>query len=614
MNSQIKNNFRLKSIIKLLLQSIYIIALCFIGFVQLQKSVYSHSVDDLPLLPEYFLFNMLMLLALFFLFSFPWKKLSTGGLTFSILITVLSVVNFYTLRFHGSILTAAEFANAKTALNVINQYKFFEYSMLKYFWPLPVLFILSVSVSIAENYFIESSKSIFTSNVGKRTRIQKACVFLVLPILIFSFFSTSRVEAYLKSIKGSWNQGAYSKQYGYLLTLYTSITRPELSEPDGYDFSSLRHALPQVTQESTSTPPDIFLILNETFYDLQSITDLETDIDPFASFRDIPGAIYGYSVSRGGGGTNNTEFELLTGIPQFLVNSTPFNVLDMSTMPTISSLLSDQGYYTIGTHSDNAQNYNRIKAYDQIGFDEIYFKPAYTDRELYGNRWALTDRCVYENLVTWYEAAQKNGKPIFTYCLTCQNHGGWTENEPDESIVHVKNYTGSIEENEINEYLSCMKLSSDAFAWLCDYFRKADRPVIVCMIGDHSPSFIGEITTRDFGSREMIEQASTPFVLWANYDLGISQTDIGYISATAVGPLLLKAAGVQYSPFYQYILNLSKEFPVITGWGKYMDSEGNVSTYTDHTPDTKEIWDYFYLSYNNLLSESDNDWFALPPS
>lgn len=592
-----------------ILQVIYIFALCLIGFSLAQASCYSYLTVD-PILPKYFIPNLLLLAALFFLLSFPWKKLSTGGIIFSVFVFILSIINFYTLVFHGSLFTVSELENAKTAFNVMDQYNFFDPNILKEIWKLPVLFLILLLLSFLENYVCERD----VNQQPTKLRPIKFIGFLLCTSLIFAFFTTDYVKKYTKPINNSWNQSVDAHRYGYPLTLYSSAKKFELSSPEGYELSNLDNIeIPKVSP-STTAPPDIILILNESFYDLQQVADLEMDCNPLENFFAIPDAIYGRTVTRNGGGTNLTEFELLTSIPQFIVGATPFNVLDMTNIPSIVSLLREQGYYTIGTHTDNSQNYNRINAYNQIGFDEVYFLGDYQDREMYASRWGITDKNAYQHVIQWYENAQKTNMPIFTYCLTNQNHGGWNQNSPDENLIHVQNYSGAIDENQLNEYLSCVKLSGDAFAWLCDYFRQVDRPVVICMIGDHSPSFTDSIANFDLEDHEKIVKSSTPFVIWANYDLGFSESNIGALSSTAVGPLLLKAAGVQYSPFYQYILNLIKKTPVVTGWSEYMDLQGNVYTYSSHTPDVQPIWDYFYLSYNNLLPDSRETWFALPNS
>ena len=113
----------------------------------------------------------------------------------------------------------------------------------------------------------------------------------------------------------------------------------------------------------------------------------------------------------------------------------------------------------------------------------------------------------------------------------------------------------------LSEFLSCVSLSDQAFVDLCDYFRTVDRKVIVCMLGDHSPSFVEDITTKELGDRKEIAQATVPLVIWANFDLELTG-ELPERSVTAVAPLLVSLAGARNSPYFQYILNLSQSCPV----------------------------------------------------
>ena len=58
--------------------------------------------------------------------------------------------------------------------------------------------------------------------------------------------------------------------------------------------------------------PDIILVLNETLCDLRLYTEMNADRDYLDAFFGIEGASYGWVAAPNiGGGTNNSEFELL---------------------------------------------------------------------------------------------------------------------------------------------------------------------------------------------------------------------------------------------------------------------------------------------------------------
>ena len=59
--------------------------------------------------------------------------------------------------------------------------------------------------------------------------------------------------------------------------------------------------------------------------------------------------------------------------------------------------------------------------------------------------------------------------------------------------------------DQINEYLTSIKLSDEAFMYLVNYFKTIDRPVVICMVGDHSPAFAKDIVDKKYENDKYIE-------------------------------------------------------------------------------------------------------------
>lgn len=307
------------------------------------------------------------------------------------------------------------------------------------------------------------------------------------------------------------------------------------------------------------------------------------------------------------GGTNKSEYELLTSNSNYLLQGiTPFQALDMSNTSSIVSNLQELGYYTISMHPAPAGNYARNEGYKVLGFDEIHFENDFINKEYYGNRKFVSDECTYKYMLRWYEdAINNNDRPVFNYLLTIQNHGDWDTNLSETDIIHVEKYDGKADIDRINEYLSCIYLSCKSFDELVEYFNNSSRPIIVCMVGDHSPAF-EEISNSDKNNLLMRE---TPFIIWANFPIEGKRDAL--VSMNELGPFLLECAGVDMMPYYQYINELRKKIPVLTSYGKYMDSEGALFSYDENNGYTDQINDYFNLEYTNLIGEQKGRWFKV---
>lgn len=145
-------------------------------------------------------------------------------------------------------------------------------------------------------------------------------------------------------------------------------------------------------------------------------------------------------------------------------------------------------------------------------------------------------------------------------------------------------------------------MSDKAFKDLTYYFETLDRPVVICMVGDHSPSFAGSIVDNIYSEEEkQIRLRGTPVVIWANYEL--DSYDAGYIGMNSLMPLVLESAQINSSPYYNYINKLRKKVPVLTSYDVYIDAEGETYSYQELTEYTEEINGYHYLGYNNLSKE-----------
>ena len=189
------------------------------------------------------------------------------------------------------------------------------------------------------------------------------------------------------------------------------------------------------------------------------------------------------------------------------------------------------------------------------------------------------------------------------YLLTFQNHGGYEQNDSSLDTVHVRNDFSGLTD-DIEEYLSSIKLSGEAFRELTDYFSSVDRNVIICMVGDHAPPFIKDLPERDSMLIEdtSINQRAVPYVIWSNFDAKYEgYTD--YVSMVDLAPMVLSAAGLPLSIFYKNILDLHELLPIRTSEGKYVDKDYHVGLYSSESNYYDRINEYYYMEYNTFLKE-----------
>lgn len=325
------------------------------------------------------------------------------------------------------------------------------------------------------------------------------------------------------------------------------------------------------TAGSASKKPNIIVIMNEAFSDLAILGDFTCNEDymPFVHSlqQGADNTQTGYlNVSVLGGNTANTEFEFLTGhsmafLPQ---GSVPYQQYLNNATPSMASGLKEHGYSTVAMHPYHASGWERDKVYEWFGFDSFLALPDFEGAELV--RKYVSDKACYDKIISLYENKQEN-EPLFVFNVTMQNHSSYTDAYPNFTPEIAVEGTSS---TALDQYLSLMKLSDEAFQELTDYFAGQDEETILIMFGDHQPTdSVSSPILKQNGkshstltSDEVLLKYKVPFFVWANFD--IPEQNNLETSANYLGAEVLKLCGLPLSGYQTYLQSLSQEYPVVT--------------------------------------------------
>ena len=574
---------------------------------------------------------ILYLIHVFFrIFLFRWKI----SIPFvSILITIWSIINYYVIQYHGSPLFGSEIRNAKTALAVADGYDFSPTAQVVI---LVLLFLIEALLMIIMLLLSKSRKFCYSPGIkqqghfsGKQTGVSiRTALLLCIPAVAIVFLLLFSPVAFKPRNSMKWTWVNSVKEYGYLSCIIEDIDKiiHKFNKPDGYNENAVNMILDEIgTQETNYSPfhdiqqaqyPDIILILNETFYDFDAITTIETDHDYLKEYYNIPNARYGQCVVPNlGGGTNNTEYELLTGNSMALLGTdAPFNYIDfVKDKNNIVQNLESSGYTTLGMHCGGAINYARKRAYPEMGFDTVMLgKNDFTYFSKYGNR-RWTDADNYRDLLEMYDKMGEG--PRFVWLLTYQNHAYYEQNDPEYDTVHVLSVPGNsstegsaILYDKINEYLTCLEMSAKAIHAMTVQLQDSERDVIVCMLGDHAPVLVKEISAEKARTEEERELLSrtVPWMLWSNNKKLLSDTansetaDNSIMSTFYMAPTLFQLAGIPEPEYYQIMLKTKEKIPVCTGDGIYMNPSGQIGHLEENEINNKLMQQYYYMEYYML--------------
>lgn len=590
------------------------IAAAFIARYQLELSdgvTPDYMAGQWPLYAPLNAFTAFCLTLVLFAFIGRWS-LATGisGGVF----TLLAIVNYYTRDLHGTALMPQDILNIGTAAAVMGSYTL---RITQTVITIVALLLPVLAISVAQRFLAYGRGK--PPKISWKHRLARwagcfASIFVILYVGYFAPFAIKPKQTY----GWAWQLTYY--KYGYLAGTIESagLLMNPIVEPDNYSDEAADEAAaradgytPAVETVSEQEYPDIVLILSESFYDFDLVTDLQTDVEVMSVTKNLENSIYGHTVSpQVGGGTNSSEYEMLTSNSLMLMPSiTPFNWLNLYGADSIVSYLEDLGYSTMAAHPYTNLNYRRNSAWLALGFDQVYFEESFPTKEYYGNRPYQTDSATYKDLEAMYESMPED-QPRFTFLVSIQSHGDYDMNDPELDLVHAATDYGEYDE-VMDEYLSCMYLTDQAFGELTDYFtqvyEETGRKVIVAMAGDHAPSFVDHVADKTIASENDLQilERSTPFIIWANYPLeNAGETNendpLNRMDLCMFAPAVAEQAGLPLTDYYEYLLAMQDDVTVMTAGNDYMDANGVTHVYGENETNDDWVHGYFALEYNNI--------------
>lgn len=545
---------------------------------------------------------LVLLFLLFFAVGAVSAKRIIAPFICSLTLNIIALINYYELRLHGTVLTHQDVRNIATAYRQLGNYKF--------------ELTLPVCCIIISFLFLQLVLVFFYNRRCELRVSRKAGIFAAAMLIVLSYVLVYSPLAIVDDGGWSWERKYFSDSFVIgTMENFKRAMRP-IIKPAGYTEEELQNYV--AVQAKEENYPDIIMILNETYYDVNHLTDFDLDKDVMEAYHEL-NAYKGYAaVPYIAGGTNGSEYEILTGNSQSLINdSSPFNNLDLENCNSVVKYLKENGYVTMAAHTESPGNYHRIGSWSSLGFDEVFFQNDFSNLEYFGNRWAATDHSAFENFKRFYENMPES-QPRFAYLLTIQNHGDWNQNDATLDTVHVGNNEGISEENRqlLNEYLSCIKLTDDFINELTAYFSESDRNVIIYMVGDHCPYMLsqfvnGEAKTSDERDDFNLKKREVPYFIWSNYMDDYSMLPKNnQIDLCALTPYAMKAAGLPISPYYSQLLRLSEHVSCITriqaGVGEedsaicFINTARERESIYSGSEDAELVKQYFYMEYNNL--------------
>ena len=445
----------------------------------------------------------------------------------------------------------------------------------------------------------------------------------------FIYADKTRYDAY-PTVDNPYFQVNQYNTKGMIYSFLHQYNITKMTAPEGYDakyFAELEDT--KWTAPEKQKYPHIIMIMGEAFSDMSENPHLSFAgyRDPLQNFKAICSSDNAYSghivVPNFGGGTSNTEYDVLTGCStRYLDNPLPsYNFIhgDFDGMPR---QLQKLGYETLSIHPGYAWFYNRQNVYPDLGFQSRYFLEDSFDLETQGYGGYINEVVTMDKIIDTLDThIKEKDSPLFSFTVTIQNHGPYEKHYgtlPANFSTDV-----SLDENQtdlLTQYFTGIIDADEQIGRLQEYAENSDEPIVLVYFGDHLPGFSNGMEFFDLldypidangTPAEQLAVYETPYFIWQNdsaealcgniSDLAaeLALPENGLMSSQFLGTTVLDLFVPGYeSPLHSLNRSLRRELPVCAK-NIYVDAAGNYSEYISEDQQkmvkTLQKWQYYKL-------------------
>ena len=424
--------------------------------------------------PGYFLYNALIVLTTL-VFSELFRRRQAVLATTAILWVVLGIVQYIVIKDRTQPFCSVDILMIKDAFSLITIY---------YTWPQIIL--------------------MFAGGFGA----------ILLIIALFSRMKRrARVNLY--------------NDYGFATCFVFTFGQQGISRPQDYSSDTVTGILDEISEEDTAelvyprfdeednlTHPNIVFVQLESFFDVGTIKGGEYSADPTPWFNRLcsrfpSGLLY---VPTIGGGTANTEFEVISGLDLdfFGAGEYPYNtILQNTTCETMCYNLKDYGYGATAMHNNRATFYSRNMVYPNLGFDRFVSLEYMKNVKYTPVGWAR-DACLTEEILTALDSTEARD---LVFCIAVETHGKYAETyAPKPGDIEVKALPEQIPLAPFQNFVNALPGTDRFLRDLTLALLRFDEPTIVVAYGDHLPALELENDMLTTGS-----VYASRYVIWNNF-------------------------------------------------------------------------------------------------
>lgn len=527
--------------------------------------------------PTVMLFDVLLAGIIFCGLLFIFKKGWIAVTVQSVVYFTLSIVELFKYNTNGNHLILSEMKLFRSVKSLTS----FAYIKIT---PVLVIYTLIVLAYIAA-VFIFNPK--LKMKMAKRIVPAAACVvsctvFFAVPSVADPVYSLFEVDSTAANNVFRLNQKFENNSFlAFIVQTFSETISNKIVKPESYSADTIDDLLDVEVEKETDDDfikPNVIVVMSEAFADFRKFDELNLDTDAYDSYDEV--AEEGFKgtaiVPTFASFTVRTEFELLFGLPVKSLNdpNMPQRMLLDREQPTIVQCYDDLGYSTAYVHPFLSSFYSRNRVYSNFGFDTMIFDDSFTVPVEYEGTY-ISDETVFNQIE---KLIKETDKPLYVHTTTMQNHQPYSD--------------GDNTDEELANYLSKIKITSDALKKFTEHLSEIDEPTVVLMVGDHFPSFKAENSAYDkinINADNCSSVYEQSYVVWSNYITDYSSMPDEKISTFYLPYVMYNLIDAPKDTFIQAMTDKMQSLPIYS---------------TQYDSDIRHDEELDVLTYDRILGDN----------
>lgn len=435
----------------------------------------------------------------------------------------IALVNYYKIRLRNEPLYPSDLVLARSANGVLEHYAI-------EFTRTTAVAVICFSLGLLLSIFLCKKK-------GPKKASRRMTGVILCAGIAFALSQSYKNETLWSTVRYKGNYNIYDQSqvcvvHGSVYSFLYYVRDVFQKEPESFDKKEVQKKFSKYKDSDIPEEKKVNVIgvMLEAFTDLTDfpevaglpgVMELYQPLHELES-RPVHGNIFSDVFA---GGTFLTEVQSLTGAHQPAISSSKLQ----SDTDSYVWYLRKQGYQTIFTHPYLDFMYNRKNIMPRLGFESArFYEDTVQNKMSAGEAFYYSDKALFELLLDEAQerSAQHEQRPVFSFAVSLQNHGGYGETSLLREEVFPEKESGLSTSSWaiLNNYLAGISDTIQCVVEFTNNLENCEEPYVVYLFGDHKPwlgnanSVYNELGVNlDTATLEGVyNYYSTPYLIWAN--------------------------------------------------------------------------------------------------